>query len=75
MSTTADPKRASEVSPRPAPRCPECGEPMQHYGSSGGYICHDYKLLVKQGGWSDESGAHLDDRRLNNQTIRELRRH
>jgi hypothetical protein len=60
---------------RPAPRCPECGEPMQHYGGSGGYICRDYKLLVKQCGWFDESGAHLDDRRLNSQTIHGLRRH
>jgi hypothetical protein len=47
---------------------------MQHYGGSGGYICHDYKVLVRGGGWFDESGAHLDDRRLNNRTIRGLRR-
>ncbi len=75
MTMTAQPKRASEVKARPTPRCPECGEPMQHYGGTGGYICHDYKVLVKGGGWFDESGAHLDDRRLNNQTTRGLRRH
>jgi ssDNA-binding Zn-finger/Zn-ribbon topoisomerase 1 len=75
VSTTAEPKRASEVKTRPTPRCPDCGEPMQYYGGSGGYICHDYKVLVKAGGWFDESGAHFQDRRLNDQTIRELRRH
>jgi hypothetical protein len=66
---------AADVEMGPPPRCPQCGEPMSHYGGSGGYICHDFKLLVKGGGWFDGSGAHLDDRRLNNQTIRGIRRH
>jgi tRNA(Ile2) C34 agmatinyltransferase TiaS len=43
VSLTTEPKRASEIEMRPAPRCPDCGEPMQHYGGSGGYICHGYK--------------------------------
>ncbi len=75
MARTAQAKRASEIEPRSTLNCPECGEPMQHYGGSGGYICHDYKVLVKTGGWFDGSGAHLDYRRLNNQSIRGLRRH
>lgn len=75
MITTAQPKPASKVKTRPTPRCPECGGPMQHYGGSGGYICHDYKVLVKAGGWFDQSGTHLDDRRLNNQANRDIRRH
>jgi len=75
MTETTQLKHASEVEARPTPRCPDCGEPMQYYGGTAGFICHDYKLLVKGGGWFDESGVHLSDRRLNNQTIRELRRH
>lgn len=72
---TVQPKCASDVAARSTPRCPECREPMRHYGGSGGYICHDYKVLVKGGGLFDESGAHLDDRRLDNKTIQALRRH
>jgi hypothetical protein len=75
VTATIQPTPASEIEMRPAPRCPECGEPMGHYGGTGGYICHDYKLLVRAGGWFDESGAHLDDRRLKGETIRDIRRH
>lgn len=47
---------------------------MPYYGGSGGYICHDYKLLIKGGGWFDQSGAHMEDRRLNSQTTYGIRR-
>lgn len=75
MSMTEQPERASDIEVGPPPRCPKCGEPMEHYGGSAGYICHDFKLLVRGGGWFNESGAHVEDRRLNNQTIRSIRRH
>jgi hypothetical protein len=75
MPSTTEPKPASAVQARPAPHCPECGEPMEYYGGSGGYICHEFKILVKAGGWFDDSGARLDDRRLHNPSSRGLRRH
>lgn len=71
---SAQPTRASDVPARPAPRCPGCGEPMQHYGGSAGYICCEFKLLVRAGGWFDDSGADLDDRRLVRNTTRGIRR-
>jgi hypothetical protein len=37
---------------------------MEYHGGSGGYICCEFKVLVKEGGWFDGSGAHLADRRL-----------
>lgn len=66
---------ATAITARPGPRCPDCGEPMPYYGGLGGYICHDFKVLARDGGWFQESGAHVTDRRLNNTLIRDIRRH
>lgn len=74
MTTTAQPTPASDVEGRPAPPCPGCGKLMEYYGGSGGYICCEFKTLVKGGGWMDESGAHLADRRLVRNTTQGIRR-
>jgi hypothetical protein len=44
--------------------CPSCGKQMHFYGGSAGYICCDYKILIKAGGWFDEKGLHIRDDRL-----------
>jgi hypothetical protein len=48
---------------------------MEYYGGTAGYICHDFKMLVRGGGWFDSSGAHVEDRRLNNREIADIQRH
>jgi len=45
-------------------RCPSCGKPMHYYGGSAGYICCDFKILYRLGGWFDEQGRHVLDDRL-----------
>jgi hypothetical protein len=72
--TSPAPIPASDGEAWPAPRCPGCEKPMQCYGGSGGYVCCDFKVLVKEGGWFDGPGAHLDDRRLVRNTTRGIRR-
>ena len=54
---------AADLVAKGGPFCPECGEPMKHYGGTAGYICHQYKLLVRNGGWF-EDGVHVEDHRL-----------
>jgi len=71
---TVLPEQASAVEARPAPLCPDCGEPMPYYGGSGGFICHDFKVLTRPGSWFDARGFHVDDRRLNFATVRDIRR-
>ncbi len=74
-SSNAQPVLAADVPAELAPPCPQCAEPMPYYGGSGGYICHDFKLLVRAGGWFEADGAHVRDRRLTGDTVRHLRRH
>jgi hypothetical protein len=55
-------KRASEIDPKAMP-CPSCGNEMRFYGGSAGYICCEYKVLFRTGGWFDQ-GHHIKDERL-----------
>lgn len=71
----SQPVPASDIEPREAPRCPACGQRMEYYGGSGGFICHSWKLLYRGGGWFDDDGAHVKDERLNHQRTRDIHRH
>jgi hypothetical protein len=37
---------------------------MPFYGGSAGFICCEFKILVRAGGWFDGDGAHVLDERL-----------
>jgi|tagenome__1003787_1003787.scaffolds.fasta_scaffold13575109_1 hypothetical protein len=56
--TTAD-----KIEMKPGPFCPDCGEPMDHYGGTAGYIHCGWKLLYRAGGWF-KHGSHVQDSRL-----------
>ena len=64
MTQPSDMTRASEIEPSPPPSCPTCGQPMTHYGGSGGYIHCDWKLLYRAGGRFGQEGRHVKDDRL-----------
>lgn len=55
---------AADLVAKGGPFCPECGEPMKHYGGTAGYIHCGYKLLYRSGGWFDDDGLHVADSRL-----------
>jgi hypothetical protein len=59
------PVRASDVEPQAAPRCPDCGQPMLYKGGTYGFVHCSWMLLYREGGWLDEAGNVLPDRRLN----------
>jgi hypothetical protein len=44
--------------------CPSCGKQMHYYGGSAGFICCEYKVLYRTGGWFDPHGTHVADDRL-----------
>ena len=60
----SDATKASDITSRPPPSCPTCGQPMTHYGGSAGYIHCDWKLLYRGGDWFDDDGQHVKDERL-----------
>ena len=63
MSTEIKSRRASDMTPTEGPRCPSCGEYMEHHGGSIGYLHCGWKLLYRAGGWV-ENGEHVKDDRL-----------
>jgi len=44
--------------------CPSCGKQMPYYGGSAGFICCEFKILTREGGWFDSRGRHVKDDRL-----------
>jgi len=56
--------RASDIESEEPPRCPSCKKTMTYYGGSTGFICCQYKLLFRGGGWFDAKGKHVKDDRL-----------
>ena len=54
----------SDIKPEPPPTCPDCGEAMNYYGGSTGWIHCNTKILHRAGGWFDDQGLHVKDDRL-----------
>jgi hypothetical protein len=42
---------------------------MPYYGGSGGFICCEWKLLSRAGGWFDDNGAHVRDDRISSRRV------
>jgi hypothetical protein len=53
-----------QVTPKPPPSCPDCGQPMRYYGGTYGWVCCSTKILHRADGWLDANGKHKDDPRL-----------
>ena len=56
--------RASEIDFIGMPPCPSCNKEMTYYGGSTGFICCEYKILLRSDGWFDAKGKHVKDDRL-----------
>lgn len=53
-----------EIKPELDPTCPTCGKAVPYYGGTAGYICCEWKILVRNGGWFDDARRHVRDERL-----------
>ena len=56
--------RVSDITPLPPPTCPTCGGPMPYRGGTYGFVCCEWKLLHRAGGWFDEHDRPVRDRRI-----------